>query len=468
MAGFSEQEYLGVTFQLLSGESESFSVSRSTNCAELYELAASSFGVAEVGLFWGCSRLGAAYDQPLKNANDAEVIISTVLVGGSITNSFINLVREGRFSAASKVLCKVPKLAELPDESGNTALSWVAYFSRRSLHSLDLICHLLNKVPRHARLACKGFGFLALHEAAWGNAPTAVAVLLCAAYPAAVNARAKDGSTPHDVGRYYHRNFGWPSAETLLELAQKLRIQLQHARSLSAVRSASFTNRFPVVKPDLPNLLPRAIVNCLQVPCGVAARVAMFLATPVLEQLSGAWYSRDEIPYSAENNNDEVPYNADNNCDSPAVVLPALKARYTHLQQPQKNQDGMVTCKPPTRRQRPPRGRCLRSSDLCKQINPDWVEHIRDFATKERGQLAGFRRARHERCGFKSITEVMVGAIVYRMSAYTVRAVTEKQTADRAVWPSKKQLFKDRARERFAKYEDTNALALRSNLSSGP
>lgn len=447
MGSFPMQEDLKVTFQLLSGENESIKVPRDITDWELHQAATSIFSTDDLKLFLSCTPLGKDCHQPLIAVQHSEVQINTVLagsaLGGTLVDSFIDLMRAGRFGMASTVLRRVSKVAVLQDSSDHTALAWAAYFSKRSIQSFDLICQLLNRAGHHARKPCRGMGFLPLHEAAWGNAPTAVAVLLCAAWPSAVYARARDGSLPHDIGKYYHGDFGWPFAQKLLELADKLRVHLQHVRSLSALRRTSTANKFVKLQH---RLLEGAVVDCLRLPHGIAKRVTDFVESPVLEDLV-------RHPLSTQTGNDALNPNGDAN-----AALGTLKVQNQSMpaQKPQKLLPGFHAAARPAglKRPRPPRGRFLRGSNFVQQTDLESVEHTRETYIKERGQLAGFHRVRNRKCSFRSVTEVTVSSIVHRLMAHTVHAVQEKYTQTRAVWPEKTQLFKDRARERDAKYED--------------
>jgi len=448
MRSFSLEEDLQVTFQLLSGESDSVRVPRSITSWELHHLALSIFPAADANLFFQCTPLKKEYDQPLVAVQEPAVSVDTVLVGGTITDSFIDLMREGRFCTASRFLQIAPKVALLRDASDSTALSWAAYCSRRSLHSPDLICRLLNKARDHVRQPCKGLRFLPLHDAAWGNAPTIVAILLCAAFPSAVHARAKDGSTPQDVGMYHHhRTFCWPRVDELLESAKKLRTQFKHARSLSAARRLGTGNK--VVAMVKLKLLEAAVADCLGLPHAIAARVADFVETPVLEQLSAkqAWISHA----AAANDNVDLDLHAAANDNIDLDVGASREGVGRRRQRRLLNgRNADVRCGQ-RGRQRPSRGRCLRVSNCVQQTDPDSVEHIREAHIK--GHFAGFRRARNSKCSFRSVSEVAVGSVVHRLISHTVRAVQKEETEPRAVWPDKMQLFNDRARDRDAKYE---------------
>jgi hypothetical protein len=453
MDNLSAEMNLRVAFQSLSGESHSVKVSRYITGLELHELAALMF-CREVKLFLESLPLGKDWNQPLTAVQQSNIVVHTILHGGTTTcmDSLINLIRDRNFSSASLMLQRQPKLAHmravLRDSSDNTALAWAAYCSRRCPHPLDLINRLLNKAKHLVHVRCHGLRFLPLHEAAWGNAPPDVAVLLCAAYPAAVNAKANDGSTPHDVGRYHHANFAWPCVDKLVELARNLRMQIKQERSLKAVR------RSVTVKPSLtlkPRFLDGAIVGCLGLPHFLAAQVADFVFdNPVLGKLN-AHESRSEATSQAlvgsSKSDNDIHMNSQN---MPHVQHSDARSKRRHQLV---YEAGVDMRRAGPGRQRPPRGRCSGVSTCLTRTCIEFVELNREAEIKERGQFAGFRRARHRKSTFQSLTEVTVGMTVHRLCAHTVHAVREKEIESKMRWPEKKLLFNFRTRDRDAKYE---------------
>jgi len=445
MDTFSSQADVDVSFQSLSGENYSTKVSCDITGVELHQLAASMF-CRDVKLFLECAPLAKDWQQPLLAIQQPVVVMQTILGGSTVVDSLINSIQRGCFDSASLMLQRQPKVAMLRDSSDNTTLAWAAYCARRSPHPLDLINCLLNKAKPLVRVACNGLRFLPLHEAALGNAPTSVAVLLCAAYPAAVHMKAKDGSTPHDVGRYHHGIFAWPCVDKLLEMAKSLRTQLKTVRSLKAARRSATVNRITVLKPQF---LDAAIVGCFGLPHSLATRVAEFVGSFVLERPR-----TQQVAFEADSQAESVNNTTlDNDINPMSTQIPFDGRKPEIKSQRQRRRVHDMRCAGP-RRQHPSRGRCARVSTCSQQTDLESVEHIREAAPKEQGQFAGLHRARHRKCSFQTVTEVAVGVVVHRLLSHTVRAVREKDIECRMTWPEKKQLWKDRARDRDVKYDD--------------
>lgn len=457
-------EDVEVTFQLMSGDRSSVRVPRDITSWELHQLATSLFDRSDLKIFWGCTLLTLDHDRPLVVVEQTDVCLHVVLQGGKALDSFIDLIRRGKFSTASMMLHRQPKLAALRDSSDNTALAWAAYHATQSLDSMNLICHLLSKAQHLVKVPCKGLRFLPLHEAAWGNAPTAVAVVLCAAYPSAVYARAKDRSTPHDVGRYYHRNFAWPAVDKLLEMAENLRAQCKLVRSLQAVRHSATVHQFGLLQLGF---LEQDVAACLGLPMSIAARVADLVdaAVPTFIRNALAAFHSNEAYHS--NNENLSSSRSQFSFDSRVMTVDSqsdVPENPSHAAMPLQNPEKPSHCRRRSkrqmddhagrRRQRPPRGRCLRASNCFHQIDVESVEYVREAFSKERGRFAGFRRVRNRKCIFPIMIEVAVGSVIHRLLAHSVCAVRDKDTEPRAVWPDKKQLLKDRTRDRDAKYED--------------
>jgi len=222
----AQDSHVSVAFVAMSGECHRQRVLRDSTSFDLHCLAIAWFGTISVCLSLGSMVLPADIWQPLLGMTDKEVVINVAKssVLGQEGGSWIDLINSKRWAAACGMLDmhKCPaSLVQLRDEYGDSALSWAAYCASTSPGAIVLIRRILALAPAEARVLSSGTGFLPLHEAAWGNAATAVAILLCAAYPDAIYARARPGGeTPHQVGKTMHRNFAWPSPEGLLQAVE--------------------------------------------------------------------------------------------------------------------------------------------------------------------------------------------------------------------------------------------------------
>jgi len=268
----AQDTHVSVVFVALSGECHQLRVPRDTTSFDLHCLAAACFGRKSLCLSLGSMVLPADIWQPLLGTQDKEVIINvtkTIHLGVE-GGSWIDLIKRRRWEAACGILdmhaCPAD-LVRLRDEHGDSALSWAAYYASTRPGAVVLIRRILAIAPAEARVLSSGTGFLPLHEAAWGNAAPAVAILLCASYPDAIYARARPGGeTPHQVGKAMHRSFTWPSPEGLLQAAG-----VQHEEgnglditALEAVESASSERRVAEHKAE--QAPPRSLAQPRQLP----------------------------------------------------------------------------------------------------------------------------------------------------------------------------------------------------------
>merc|ERR1711933_387454 len=123
-------------------------------------------------------------------------------------------------------------------------------------------------------------GLLPLHGAAWANAPTWVAVMICAAAEkgpaAALEATTRRGETAYDIGLYHHPgNFRWPPASEIFQRAERLKMR----RQCAALREALGTCAGLALAPTL-QYLCEALTRRLRLSCTAAERLLKYLAPP--------------------------------------------------------------------------------------------------------------------------------------------------------------------------------------------
>jgi len=222
-----QDEGVSVVFATLSGKCWRRKVVRDATSTDLYFLASAGLGLMELGSV--CLSLGPTVLlpdgwQPLLQLPDQEIIINVTKTSAfnDEVQTWIGLIKKKKWAAAHAILeshARPRDLICLRDKHGDTALSWAVYNASRSPGALELIRSILRVVPSEAKVLSPGTGFLPLHEAAWGNASPAVAILLSAAYPGAVFTRSRSGETPHQVGQSMHGSQFWPAPQELLESA---------------------------------------------------------------------------------------------------------------------------------------------------------------------------------------------------------------------------------------------------------
>mmetsp|Transcript_15115 Transcript_15115/g.32583 ORF Transcript_15115/g.32583 Transcript_15115/m.32583 type:complete len:445 (-) Transcript_15115:315-1649(-) len=143
--------------------------------------------------------------------------------------TFIGLIKDSMLHEAQHQLIGSTNRLQLVQarENDDSALSWAAYKARNSEVGYELVRRILHEAKSEAAVRNETHGFLPLHEAAWGNASRAVAVLLVAAFPSAVMRPNSSGQLPHQVGIYYHSHgFQWPSPDVLLAAAENFKNEL--------------------------------------------------------------------------------------------------------------------------------------------------------------------------------------------------------------------------------------------------
>mmetsp|Transcript_22843 Transcript_22843/g.77822 ORF Transcript_22843/g.77822 Transcript_22843/m.77822 type:complete len:397 (-) Transcript_22843:297-1487(-) len=226
-------EHVLVRFQLMSGIAcAERRLPRAATAAQIYAAVADCLPIDSNRLVLGRTVLWCDQVQPLMRADGEPIEVGVVRVQPSLetTSTFIGLIRYGRLDIAEQKLrtSADPRELVLTREGGDTAVAWAAYKAKHDACGFDILRLMLSLAPSDAGIRSVGHCFFPLHEAAWGGASPAVAVLLCAACPDAVSARDRSGQTPHQVGEYYHpRKFQWPAPEHLLQCGAELRATLE-------------------------------------------------------------------------------------------------------------------------------------------------------------------------------------------------------------------------------------------------
>lgn len=259
----------------------------------------------------------------------------------------------------------------------------------------DLLRLMLSLEPSEAQVRCAVHGFLPLHEAAWGGASAAVAVLLCAVYPGAVTMRNSQGETAHDMGEYYHgRRFRWPDADALLQCGAELRTRLlgEYPNLRHALAAKEDLH---ALAESLAQLQPRATRHVPAAPSAAALRREL----------------------------------ASDQAEAFAVPLPGRAGGGRRLARPALAHDGE---------------------------EHGGVNVVRDLVSRDSGRFAGLRRVRNRRCSFQERSTLVVGGVALHLRRHIVRTVGKdfQRPALEAKWPSKVPLRRERASERACKSLD--------------
>jgi hypothetical protein len=336
---------------------------------------------------------------------------------------FIDIVRSGYCRCAVNLLrtsAEPLKLAMQRDGSDDTVLSWAAYKANNTDVSwIELVCQLLILCPSDIRKRSTN-GFLPLHDAGWGCAPSEIATLLCSAFPGALDDKVNH-ETPHQVCRYHaclkRSCFTWRPSERMLEDAMDLRSDVHWLQTIASLRLSQF--------PELHTMSIEQMKHRFGVPQSIAQLVASFF------QIKPGC-----LPYRFKLAS--IP-------EDLTVGLLAVQRR--------SNQGVYIS------RKQPPRGRTLRG---VPEVSPiDEVDHVREVRAKNEGHYAGVRRVRRGRCPFKQSLCVRDGSgRMHHIELHCVRTMPKhlRRLAKQAKWPSKAGVRRDRARERDDKASDRNQL----------
>jgi len=434
-------DYVRLRLYLLSGSMRDGGwVNRDVTAADLYEYCALSFGLVDFRLVYGLETLkDIASSQPLLEHVGVEVDITVTCsmwaIGGGVAPSLLELVKARRWVAASHMLRSTShphQLAQERDSSGDSILAWAAYKATSVTGCYDFIRLMLDLVPKDAHFRNPSSGFLPLHDAAWGNARTEVAVLLCAAFPASTRLRAQ-GETPYQIGLYHHQQkFAWPPVEELVEKAQHLRSSFQQLSTLAAVRrplDGSLPTTQATMRDALCNVLGRSLRTNLLVCDFLGEFSAPTLALKKKMREAGSVEVADVALESGVRQ-----------AKSCSVARPTPRRRGVR--------SGCI-------RRRWPRGSLRAPIVTC---GVDEVVHHREATIKERGRCAGAKQVRHRRCGFDEAEEIQVGESrkLFRLERHVVRPVVKEvqRSQKEARWPDKVIWRLDRLRDRADKTFD--------------
>lgn len=401
-------EHVLVRFQLMSGIAcAERRLPRAATSAQIYAAIADCLPIDSNRLVLGRTELWCDQVQPLMRADGEPIEVGVVRVQPSLetTSTFIGLIRYGRLDIAEQKLrtSADPQELVLTREGGDTAVAWAAYKAKHDACGFDMLRLMLSIAPSEAGIRSVGHGFFPLHEAAWGGASPAVAVLLCAVCPDAVSARDRGGQTPHQVGEYYHpRKFQWPAPEHLLQCGAELRATLEQ-------HHCSFL-RGLALESDLADLAASMAARFL----ALESDLADFAASMAARFFGRRAFAAGPLPLSVQ----------------PEQHRPAA-ARHVER-------------------------RCSKLPALAgDDSDEEGVRFVQEASSKDSGRFAGVRSVRNRRCAFKERSVVAVGALglVCHLRQHVVRTVCKdgQRMPVEAKWPSKAQTRRERAIERLCK-----------------
>jgi len=456
-----------VSFEVLSGEQlGGCAVSRSATAWELHTLASLELKSGMCfRLALGTKVIETEYEQPLLNLPDAqqEAVLTCIAVRGddlqtaSASFGLLSFVRSSRFGVALRAL-RTHKEPRRLIESSPMLLNWACYccagaggrhrawYPEVSPTALDLIWEILLLAPQLAR-SVGDCGFLPLHDAAWGNAPNEVALMLLAVYPSALHVRCQ-GDSARDVGRMEHSTrFTWLENDQLLSDAAALRCRGRQLATLCRLRKLHSAKR--LVR------LEDAAALSLRLPPIAGLAVSSFLVGP--EKKGFNLFVRSLSSDPETNTSDSVVESAAR--ISPVIFRDSYKndtypaAHETCKSHQPRREFVRIPARPRigffTRRQRPSRGRLPRPEPEAT----GQVEHLQEASSRDAGRFAGAREVRHHRCGFVEISKIAVDAQSFIIRAYRVRTVNSEVQRSSTIprWPSKATWRRERALERLRK-----------------
>lgn len=440
-------------------------VSREITGQDLYDLAGSSFAPGTVfKLLLQDKLLQRDSDPALKCAPSPVVLNFTTgwhrqgseadglfLDGGGLCN----LVRRGRHKLAHAVLLN--STAALREEltADVELLSWVAYTSggarqgsrpdgRPVPGALRLLWEMILRQPQQVCRRDPQTGKLPLHDAAWGMAPFQAAVMLAAVAPASVQDRRNRGcESPHDVGRYVHPGFSWPSPEQLMARASRLRSAGQlmgRLRSLLPQRQVGLQGCIDGgLKLGLRAsfLIASCLTDCQElihnglIPATVltltSSQVPMMQPVPKMHPEAAPSVSGQEPP-----------------------TFPSQRRVRERRRRPvgpkEKAAPSVSGQEPPPvpsqRRRRAP------------ELSDSAVNHLRENFVRDGGVYGGAHRVRNRRCSFVEVSEILVGEKRFKLEthvSHTVHSSIQRSAPEKA-WPCKSVWQKERRRERHERW----------------
>jgi len=364
-------------------------------------------------------------------------------------HSLIELIRSNRWRCALALLRGTEpwplELAHQCDQDGDSPLAWAAYKATSTSVCLEVVCALISAYP--AALQRRGKNrFLPLHEAAWGNAPAAIATAICAAWPDAL-ADTGPGQTPHEVGQYYHakyrRNplkaFAWPERKQMLDRAAALGEKPEWLEPLLALRlpSVSALQLLSVPKLEKSYALPHA-----------AATLVMDLVHRQSSGCSGTkWIS---IPAA-------IPE------ESAAAMARATgrRLRLGRRRTSRGNRLPGLSLFEQARR----RARMLARAGAPQVLSEgqgelDEVEYTQEGLEKQRGRWAGAANTRHRHYASTQASIFVDGnGVLHHVTSRVTRVVIRQAQRSRRTqnWPSRVRERRERAVERSEKAHQRGA-----------
>jgi hypothetical protein len=258
-------------------------------------------------------------------------------------------------------------------------------------------------------------GFFLLHEAAFGNAPLAVATILCAAFPHALYDR-KPGQTPHEMKRYHHAKLGlqprhyyhdWSTPEEMLQDAMDIRQQDGWLQSLASIQLTQ--------TPDLSAKLLRADWDEDAASLGMPLTIRRHLFT--------------FCTFCLEDSHETGLHSIPENCS-----ITPQKSRIRSR-----------------RRWRPHTP--MQPLDL-EPVKIDNVAFTREEVAKNEGRHAGMHRSRNYRCDLARFIDVRDGqGKSHHLVLHAVRQLPKGLSNNKIdpKWPSKAPWRRERAKDRCSK-----------------
>jgi len=352
---------------------------------------------------------------PTTRAPPAAVDLELPAAEATNAAGLISLIRENRPEAALHAVRRQPQIAQVADGE-ETVLSWAVYKARCSKVAwLELICELLIHQPADVRKR-NSYNFLPLHDAAWGNAPAAVGILLCAVFPAAAHMAAR-GQTPHQVGDYHHSSrrsaFSWPDQTEMVAAARALACEPNLLTNLATAGLSTYPSGV------LHAMSAADIHHQLGVSEAMAALIKSFLTEPQVR--APQWV-----------------------CGMPSIpemrAFAGLSRSRSHIRP---RRSGYVFSAPEVQ--------TTKDENVLPELASDDL-FVREQCSKNTSHNAGIRRARNSRCSFQDFMVVDNGDTKFHLSMHSVRSMPAGQEKKKEPkWPTKVVQTLERKRERAFK-----------------
>lgn len=262
--------------------------------------------------------------------------------------------------------------------------------------------------------------FLPLHDAAWGNAPAAIATALCTIFPRGVDVCAR-GLTPHQLGHYQHTSrrgmFSWPEPHNMLQIASALSSEGEWMETIAALRPSSLDQDV------LKSMSAADLQSNLGIQPAIAELIACFFAPPRIQTPEWA-LSMPSIP------------------ERRCVRMDRIQARPV-AQTRLRNRSGFyrVPCASPAT-----------STPARPELSCD-DHHMSEPWCKDSGFHSGLRRARNSRCSFQELMVINDGlGGIHHVSLHAVRGMPKASRVVKELkYASKKSLKRERQSDRSEK-----------------